>query len=178
MPTNEHAQVVCRLTQEAYDQLRLLGQESPETYLDPDVDWRQVLATRGVHEVTEDTDIMATQTVDLIPRESGAPNRADDQALRFYQSLPGLGPADATDERMWAWYTHFRYHAYSLWRWRRQRNTNLSNYVWGHWFVRNPPEGLWLYNTAARTWWIAHLATKAARASGGAFSAQEALGKL
>ena len=33
MPTNEYTQVVCRLTQEAYDQLRLLGQESPETYL-------------------------------------------------------------------------------------------------------------------------------------------------
>ena len=175
MPTNSRSQVVCRLTQEAYDQLRLLGQESPETYLDPDVDWRQVLATRGVHDVTEDTDIIATQAVDLIARESGAPNRADQQALLFYRSLPNLGPADATDERMWAWYTHFRYHGYSLWRWRRQRNTNLSNYVLSHWFVRNPPEGLWLYNTAARTWWIAHLASKAANASGGAFSAQEAL---
>ena len=35
---------VYRLTQEAYDQLRLAAEEKPDSYLDPDIDFSQVLA--------------------------------------------------------------------------------------------------------------------------------------
>ena len=166
---------VYRFTQEAYDQLVLVAKETPEIYLDPTVDFRVVLESRGVSRAIEETGVEVEQWKELRVVGSGRPNESDIQALEFYRSFRGMTPALATDERIWAWCTHFRYHSYSLQRWRIAKNTNHANYVLGHWFVRKPPEGLWLYNTASRTWWIAHVAEKAAKASGGAFTAEEAL---
>ena len=71
--------------------------------------------------------------------------------------------------------THFQLHSYTLNRWRRQENTNLTEYIKAHWFVDNQGTALWNSNTASRTWWIAHTAVKAAQASGGAFTAAAAL---
>ena len=167
---------VYRFTQEAYDQLVLVAKETPEKYLDPTTDFEEILDSRGISRATEDTGVRVQQWQELKVVETGRPNASDVQALAYHRSFSGMTPAIATDERMWAWCTHFRYHAYSLQRWRMTKRTNLVNYVLGHWFVRKPPEGLWLYNTASRTWWIAHVAEKAAKASGGAFTAEEALG--
>lgn len=166
---------VFQLTQEAYDQLRLFAGESPEAYLDPEIDFEEVLAGRGVTSYTEEMDVFSDRPINLTPTSEGPPNRADKQALDFYNSFTGITPSVATNERMWAWMTHFRLHAYGLERWRRQSNTILANYIRSHWFVESPSEGLWMYNTAARTWWIAYTAVKAANASGGAFTAQDAL---
>lgn len=167
---------VFRLTQEAYDQLRLFAGESPEAYLDPEVDFAEILASRGVTDYREKTDVFSDRPISLTPVSKGRQHRADRQALDFYNSLTGITPSVATDERMWAWMTHFRLHAYGLGRWRQQSNTNLKNYVRDHWFVSSTQSSaLWTSNTAARTWWIAHTAVKAANASGGAFTAQDAL---
>ena len=78
---------------------------------------------------------------------------------------------------MWAWMTHFVLHSYSLQRWRsgRVQGTNLTNHIRTHWFVVNETDALRQNNTAARTWWIAHTSIKAAEASGGAFTAEEAI---
>ena len=165
---------VFRFTQEAYDQLLEVAKESPDSYLDPHVDFANVLSDRGVTEFTETTSVSSTRPLALVPATDGPPNRADAQAMAFYETLVGVTPRIATDCRMWAWITHFKLHAYSLQRWRRNRSTDLARYIKAHWFVR-PGEGLWLYNTAARTWWIAHTAKKAAAAAGGAFTAEEAL---
>ena len=86
-----------------------------------------------------------------------------------------MSPSRATDERLWAWITHFRLHAYGLQRWRRTSNLNMQNYVRSHWFSSGSTDALWRHNTASRTWWIAHTAIKAARGSAGAFTAEEAL---
>ena len=166
---------ILRLTQEACDQLLQVALESPQEYLDPEVDFERILASRGVREYTEKTNVTSVEPIQLIPASDGGPHTADRQALDFYDSLEGVNARAATDERMWAWITHFRLHEYSLHRWRRQKNTDLTKYVRAHWFVGSRGEGLWLYNTAARTWWIAHTAVRAAKASGGAFTAQEAL---
>ena len=167
---------VFRFTQEAYDQLRLVvAKETPETYLDPDVDFEAILAVRGICNYSEPTNISAIHPISLTPSSDGPPHRADLQALDFYRSLVGMTARAAADERMWAWMTHFRLHQYSLERWRRISNTVPTNYVRSHWFVDNRTEGLKQYNTAARTWWIAHTATKAANASAGAFTVDEAL---
>ena len=98
------------------------------------------------------------------------------QALPFYESFHGMTPDRATDKLIWAWMTHFRLHSYTLKRWRRQENTNITEYIRAHWFVDNQGTALWNSNTASRTWWIAHTAIKAAQASGGAFTARSALG--
>ena len=167
---------VYRLTQEAYDQLRLAAEDDPDSYLDPGIDFAQVLHARGVSDYLEETSMTTDSPIALTPvEEGGVPNRADGQALDFYRSFEGMSPAAATDERMWAWMTHFRLHGYSLKRWRRPTNINMKTYVRDHWFSSGSTDAFWRHNTASRTWWIAHTALKAARGSGGAFTPEEPL---
>ncbi|MCY4436271.1 MAG: DUF6339 family protein [Chloroflexi bacterium] len=166
---------VLRLTQEAYDTLRQEAENNPDTWLDPQADFDALLNNRGVTQPTEETGVFSDHPISLRPVADGPPNRADRQALDFYNSLFGMTPNTATDERIWAWMTHFRLHSYGLQRWRRQKNTKLTNYIRDHWFVSTQSSALWESNTASRTWWIAYTAVKAAEASGGAFTAQEAL---
>ena len=167
---------VYRLTQEAYDQLRLAADEEPDSYLDPDLDFGQVLSARGVSDYLEEMSITTDRPIALTPaEEGGVPNRADVQALDFYRSFEGMSPSAATDERLWAWMTHFRLHAYSLKRWRRTSSLNMQNYVRSHWFSLGTTDAFWRHNTASRTWWIAHTAIKAAQGSAGAFTAEAAL---
>ena len=167
---------VYRLTQEAYDQLRLAADENPDSYLDPEIDFGEVLRERGVSDPFEETQVTTDKPIDLSAvAEGGIPNRADIQALEFYRSFNGMSPSRATDERLWAWMTHFRLHAYGLKRWRRPYNVNMKNYIRDHWFSSGSTDAFWRHNTASRTWWIAHTALKAARGSGGAFAPEEAL---
>ena len=167
---------VYRLTQEAYDQLRLAAEEDPESYLDPAIDFGAVLAGRGVSNYVEETEITTNRPIALTPVADGSfPNRADRQALDFYRSFDGMTPRQATDERLWAWMTHFRLHAYGLERWRRSANVNMKNYVRSHWFSSGSTDAFWRHNTASRTWWMAHTALKAAQGAAGSFSAADAL---
>ena len=52
---------------------------------------------------------------------------------------------------------------------------DLTNHIRNHWFVGNESDALRQNNTASRTWWIANTAIKAAKASGGAFTEEEAI---
>ena len=168
---------ICRFTQEAYDHLKMvILRRSPTLWLDPSTDWADVLRSEGIEEYQEQVEITAHDIFRPRPIEKGPPNRGDVQALLFYRNLEGMTPRVATDERMWAWMSHCWLHEYSLKRWRRRKNTDLARYVQLHWFVDNSQEGLWMYNTASRLWWIAHTAIKAASRSGGAFTAEDALG--
>ena len=168
---------VFRLTQEAYDQLRLEADENPDMYLDPECDFGDVLRKRGVSDPFEETTVTTSRPISLSPVSDGElPNRADRQALEFYMSFDGMSSSRATDERLWAWMTHFRLHAYSLSRWRRPSNVNLRNYIRSHWFSSGSTDAFWRHNTASRTWWIAYTAIKAAQGSAGAFTAEQALG--
>ena len=167
---------VYRLTQEAYDQLRLAAEEDSESYLDPAIDFGAVLAARGVSNYVEETEITTNRPIALTPVADGSsPNRADRQALDFYRSFDGMNPRQATDERLWAWMTHFRLHAYGLERWRRPANVNMKNYVRSHWFSSGSTDAFWRHNTASRTWWMAQTALKAAQGAAGSFSAADAL---
>ena len=172
MNTNEP---ILRFTQEAYNHLRLLAAQNPGIYLNRDTDFAEVLAEDGISRYAEPTGITASQPISLQPVSSSNRNQADRQAIGFYRSLEGMNPAHATDPLMWSWVTHFKLHAYSLERWRRTKTTKLTDYINAHWFAENPNSAIWNSNTAARTWWIAHTAIKAADASGGAFTAQAAL---
>ena len=167
---------VYRLSKDAYNQLRLAAEEDPDSYLDPEIDFTAVLRARGVSDPVEETSITTNQPISLTPvAEGGIPNQADRQALDFYRSFDGMSPSLATDERLWAWMTHFRLHAYGLKRWRRPSNINMKNYVRDHWFNSGSTDAFWRHNTASRTWWIAHTALKAAQGSVGAFTAEDAL---
>lgn len=173
--TEECNHPVLRLTQEAYDALLSFATEQPERYLDPDLDFHQVLGDLGFEDYTEETGIETSAPISLTPPQSGPPHRADRQAIEFHANFVGMTPQLATDRLMWAWMTHFRLHSYALARWRRQRNTNLAEYISAHWFVTNQGNALWNSNAASRTWWIAHTALKATDAAAGAFTARQAL---
>lgn len=169
-----------RLTPEAHYNLQIFASQNPKAYLDPHIDFAAVLAERGVEHYTASTPITTSCPIDLtmngVPPGNNTLNQADKQALDYYNSFNGMSPKYATDELIWAWVTHFRLHQYGLQRWRRTQNVQyLYNYIRDHWFVRNSSAGIWQHNTASRTWWVAHTATKAAAASAGAFTAQEAL---
>ena len=169
---DEH-HIIFRLTQEAYDQLAQFATENPKAYLNPDTDFEQILRSRGVQHITEETEFYSNCPIELTPVRSGPLNRADRQALDFYHSIPNMTASAATDGQIWTWMTHFRLHSYSIKRWPRQGD--LANYIRNHWFVRNEAVALRQNNTASRTWWIAHTAIKAARASAGAFTEQAAI---
>ena len=171
MADEHHA--IFRLTQEAYDQLAQFARENPQAYLNPDTDFEQILRSRGVQHIIEETEFYSNCPIQLTPVQSGPLNRADRQALDFYHSIPNMTASAATDGLIWTWMTHFRLHSYSIKRWPRQGD--LANYIRNHWFVRNEAVALRQNNTASRTWWIAHTAIKAARASAGAFTEQAAI---
>ena len=171
---NAHEPIL-KFTQEAYDRLWLVAAQNPEIYLDPDTDFAEVLATHGINHYAEPTGITTSSPISLQPVSSKNRNQADHQAIGFYQALEGMNPARATDQLMWSWLAHFKLHAYSLERWRRTKTTKLPDYIKAHWFAENQHSAIWNSNTAARTWWIAHTAIKAADSSAGAFTAQEAL---
>ena len=157
---------VLKLTQEAYDQLRLVSEENPEAYLDPETDFHQVLVSRGITDYAEDTGVFSNRPISLTPVSSGPPNRADTQALGFYHSLTGMTPKIAVSEtshQIWAWMTHFQLHAYCVERWPRRGRVNPVNHIRSHWFVEDYRDGLWDSNAASRNWWIAHTAIKAAQ---------------
>ena len=166
---------ILRFTQEAYDRLSLLATSNPEIYLDPETDFDEVLNSEGIKHHAEPTGITASRPISLCPVRSDNRNQADRQAMDFYHALEGITPARATDPLMWSWMTHFKLHDYSLERWRRTKTTKLPDYIKAHWFADNQSSAIWNSNTAARTWWIAHTAIKAADASAGAFTAQAAL---
>ena len=173
-------QHVFRLTPEAYYNLQDFAAQNPEAYLNPDIDFASVLAERGVLDYATNTHITTTHTISLtmdgVPDRNNTLNQADKQALDYYNSFNGMDPKQATDELIWAWVTHFKLHQYGLQRWRRTQSVqNLYNYVRDHWFVKGSTDGIWQHNTASRTWWIAHIATKAATASNGSFTAKAAL---
>ena len=169
---------ILRFTQEAYDQLKLFAKEHPDRWRAEDVDFHHLLTAEiSIENYAEETGVTTMKRPALVPAERGKPhNQADAQAIKYHNSFSGLTPAGATDERMWAWITHFCLHGYSLKRWRRVKNTVPANYVRDHWFVKDGSvEALWLYNSAARPWWLGHTVIKAAAASGGAFTQTEAL---
>ena len=166
---------ILRLTERARDELERVARDTPAVYLDPNTDFARVLEEAGIvrEEQTESTGIRCDNPPVLTPVEQGDLNLADRQALRFYQALPGLTPDWAQDRLVWTWMTHFVMHSYTLRRW-REPTGNVTNWVLRHWFAEGLPI-IRKYNTASRTWWIAHIATIAGTNSGGAFSKEEAL---
>ena len=164
-----------KLTPEAYSELERIADETPEVYLLPDTDFGNLLADAGVsHEnQTTGTGIFGHAPIHLEPVTSGDLNEADRQALDFYEAYSDLRPAKAQDHLMWGWISHFVLHKYSLGRWRASTG-NVPNWIRRHWFA-NSLGVIRKYNTASRTWWIAHTATTAGANSAGAFSKHEAL---
>ena len=167
---------VFRLTDDALKALESVREESPKTYLNPSADFADILRSKGIVDYIKPVrGVYSERPIELAPPKSGKKSMADAQALDYHANLIGVTPDLATDVNFWAWVCHFKIHAYSIERWRITSNTNLINYIKAHWFAMDSGQEFRMRNTAARTWWIAHTALKAANASGGAFDARAAI---
>ena len=170
---------VMRLTSQAYAQLEQIAGEQPELWQSPDTDFGVILSAAGVGDFTVPTDAAVDDSVQLKPGTSRTPNHWDCQALTYYDAFENMTPELATDHRIWAWLTHFRHHEYNLKRWRTTKQTNWRNFVIKHWFFPEPEsnrmDNIQKWNGPGRTWWIAHTARKAEKASAGALTASNAL---
>ena len=169
---------VMRLTQPAYDTLRELATTQPELWLDHNADFGVLLEQQNISDYAEKTGVVGDKDLVLEPAINEPANRrhkADNQALKFYDSLQGVTPALATDNNMWTWMNHFLLHSYNIHRWAEGRNSISSNFIHQHWFIENQRHALVRNTAAGRTWWIAHVAKTAAKHSYGAFTEQDAI---
>ena len=83
---------IFRLTQEAYDQLAQFARENPQAYLNPDTDFEEILSSRGVQDIAEETEFYSTCPIELtpVPERPPQPGRP---------SSTGLLPLDADHDR-------------------------------------------------------------------------------
>lgn len=91
----------------------------------------------------------------LLPCE-GAPNRELDakNSIRMLEAMPGLTPADATDERLWATLALGAYRDYTVARWPKD-SASLGNHIVNHVFA-STARGRERDHAIARLWWSGH----------------------
>lgn len=100
---------------------------------------------------------------------------SDVQALDFYRSIKGMTPELAADPRVLAYMNHFHLHRYGISRW-PVGNKDPAHHARLHWLTQGTEiRQIWNRSISGRMWWIAHTATMAAKASGGAFEPEEAM---
>jgi hypothetical protein len=75
--------------------------------------------------------------------------------------LPGLSPAEATDERIWVTLSvlHFRDYALARWPFEQQSRVNTPTHIKNHWFA-NGIRPRMRDNAISRLWWMGHIASK------------------
>ena len=154
-------------------------QDNREHYMDPNADFGKIL-NDGIGEYSEPAGITINGDIRLKPPEADSTSkrhRADEQALDFYNSLEGMTPRLATEPKILAYINHMYLHGYGIRRWpHRESNTFVAN-VQQHWLTTSSQKSsICKASISGRTWWMAHMATKVADASNGAFDAKQALG--
>lgn len=142
-----------------------------DAYADPRADFGRILEENGHSDYKIPVNVTINGSLDL--KDPDNPRKAhlsDAQALEFYQTLEGMTPRLAADPRVLAYMNHFYLHDYGINRWPQKITVE---YVHRHWLTYGEP--ICQDSISGRTWWIAHTAIKAAKASGGAFTAEQAL---
>ena len=169
------------LTNDAMDWLYKNVGANLDAYKDPKADFGRILAENGHEDYREPTGVTLNGDLELRdPAEIDANpkrrHRADIQAFEVYRALDGMTVRLATEPRIWAYLNHFRLHGYGISRW-PVGGKNAEEHVRRHWLTSGALRKRVLeVSVSGRMWWIAHIATDAANASGGAFVAKDALG--
>ena len=86
-------------------------------------------------------------------------NKDTENCVRILDILPGLTPADATDERIWVTLSFGLFRDYSVARWplgSRKSSTEIFEHVLTHWFASGV-RGRTRNNGIARLWWMGHI---------------------
>ena len=87
------------------------------------------------------------------------PRNDFESAKSVYKSLEKLTPIQASDPRLWAYLTHVDLYEYMTQRWRDiiTGETNKSDYIIDHWFVKTPSQQCLMRNAISGLWWAAYL---------------------
>ena len=162
-----------RLTEDGLNWLATNIEQNKKLYENPEADFESILSN-NISEYRMSTEIEITKKIHLdLPEDPQKTHLADKQALGFYNSLKGMTERLATDPKIWTYINHFYLHEYGILRWPRGSKESLPH-IKNHWFATSSGK-IWNGNISGRTWWLAHMATKAAEASNGAFAAQDAV---
>lgn len=188
-----------RLSYDAFACLISYAAKHPENYLNPNTDFDAILKSVCGEVYSDPINVSIDPPLSLkSPLEYSKPYHADKQALDFYTSLKGMTPRLASDPYILSYINHFYLHKYGIQRWpitKKEQNVpsvkqgvatakqsaqksteKRSDHIKLHWLTTSSQrQQIWNASISGRTWWIAHVATKAADASGGAFTAKAAL---
>ena len=142
--------------------------DNREHYEDPNADFGKIL-NGSIGEYSEPTGITINGNIRLKPPEAtstGKRHLADHQALDFYNSLEGMTPRLATEPKILAYMNHMYLHEYGIRRWpHRESNTFVDN-IQQHWLTKaSQKSSICKASISGRTWWMAHMATKASEES-------------
>lgn len=165
---------VYRLTDTAFRALHNEANNRPHLWEDPQTDFAEVLKENGIITYWEPTGVTASEPISLEPPAGSHSPEADRQALDFHKNLNGMTPAKASDPQLLAWINHFALHGYGIKRWPLRGNNDPTNHIKRH-YLTETSSAIYEASIAGRTWWIAETCLKAEQASGGAFTAQQAL---
>ncbi len=167
-----------RFTHEAFEMLFKNFEKHLEHYKNPDADFIKLLTENGINNYKEPIIAHIINPIKLELTEGKPSHLADIQALDFYNSFEGMTPRLASDPRVLAYLNHFYFHKYGIARWPISASTK-PEHMRRHWLTRSTENThIWKSNISGRTWWIAHMAIKAAESSAGTFDAKQALKKF
>ena len=167
---------IMRLTTEAMDALRLVAQQTPEIWQDPQTDFRALLASLNIPNYAEPTGLFAQGEIVMPSAEQYSrtfKSRADRHALKFYANIPDITPVHMADPQMLAWLSCFHLFEFGISRWPLINSTNLTNHALDH-FLPESRRPITDASVAGRTLWVAEIAKRAA-ASGKSFTAEQVL---
>ena len=176
-------QKVPRLKYHAFLWLRTYAKEHPDKYFDADTNFYEVMEKHYGKNYAEPTNITIDPPLSLkLPSKyDKSPKKthlSDVQALDVYTSLKGMTPRLASDPRVLSYINHFHMHAYGVHRWpipdAKKKAAGIIDHIHQHWLTESK-ERPWNASISGRLWWMAHMATTAADASGGAFDSKQAL---
>lgn len=166
-----------KFTHDAYRWLVNNIEKNAEYYQDPHADFVKLLQDNNIKNyhipagITIDGDINLKALTGTNKR-----HLADEQALDFYDSLSGMTPRRATEPEILAYLNHVYLHEYGINRWPHTKASTVRAHIRNHWLTEaNQRTEIYKSSISGRTWWIAHISTKAAEASNGAFDARQAL---
>ena len=178
------AEQMRRLTGDAFLWMRRNVKKYARMYADPDADFCKMMERdyRKMYAEPVDATIDSGLSLRLPTEYDKSPKKAhlsDVQALDVYRSLGGMTPRLASDPYVLAYASHFCLHAYGVERWpvppaAKKKPDGLADHVRQHWLTESR-ERPWNASIFGRLWWMAHVATAAAGASGGAFGPEQAL---
>ena len=167
-----------RFTHDAFRWLLGNIEKNKAYYRDPEADFAKLLQDNGIDEYSSPTGITINGKLHMKPLAGEGTHRrhlADHQSLDFYNALKGMTPRLATEPEILAYINHMHLHEYGIWRWPHRGATTLVANIQYHWLTESAQRtGMHKASIAGRTWWLAHMATRAAESSNGAFDAKQA----